>query len=181
MKSTGFTLIELMITIVVGIILITIGVPGIRQFINSTAVEQESNNLFNALHSARSQALALNQDIVLCYANESDTCVSAGFSHLLIFVDKNKDGQLQTANADPDVVLLSGSALNNRLTVLSPRTTYQFTHEGIIRGTGTTITLYNNESGCIARKILLSVSGRAQMCTTSDAGSNGCPSGNYCQ
>ncbi len=180
MKSTGFTLIELMITIIVGIILLTIGVPGIRQFVTASAVEQESNNLFNALHSARSQAIALNQDVVLCYANTSETCVATGFSHLLIFVDKNKDGQFQPANANPDVVLLSGGSLNNSLTILSPRANYRFTHEGMIRGAGATFTLYNNEYSCSARKIILSASGRAQTCSSSDAGVNGCPSGNYC-
>ncbi|TXH62823.1 MAG: prepilin-type N-terminal cleavage/methylation domain-containing protein [Tolumonas sp.] len=180
MQFRGFTLIELLITIVIGVILLTVGVPSMQQFLISSAVTHESNNLFNAFHSARSQAIALNQDIVLCYANTTNTCTTTSLDHLLIFADKDKNGVLDTANADPDVVLLVGGTVSNRITITLPQATYRFTQEGMLRSNGSTITLYNKDSSCTARKLIVSLSGSAQMCDYSKAGTLGCPTGSYC-
>ena len=180
MQFRGFTLIELLITIVIGVILLTVGVPAMQQFVISSAVTHESNNLFNAFHSARSQAIALNQDVVICYANTANTCVTTSPDHLLIFADKDKNGALNTGNPDPDVVLLVGGTVNNRITITIPQANYRFTQEGMLRSNGSTLTLFNNESGCTARKLIVSLSGSAQMCDYSKAGTLGCPTGSYC-
>jgi type IV fimbrial biogenesis protein FimT len=180
MRSRGFTLIELMITIAIAAILLMLGPPSMRQLSTSSSVDQQSSTLFNSLHSARGQAVALNQDVVLCYATSTNICATSGFTHLLMFVDKSADGVLQVGNADPDVILISGGVLDNNVSITSPRTSYQFTNEGLVRSSGATFTLYNNDYGCTARKIILSVSGKAQICKSSDAGTRGCPTGNYC-
>jgi prepilin-type N-terminal cleavage/methylation domain len=180
MSSKGFTLIELIITIVISMILLTIGVPSLRQFMTASAVEQESNNLVNALHSARSQAISLNRNVVLCYADNTNNCVTSAFTHLLMFVDKDGNGVLNTANADPDIVLLTGGSLNSSITVNMPQSNYQFTQEGMLLANTGEITLFNNQSTCIARKIILSLSGNIQLCDSSKAGINNCPSGSYC-
>lgn len=180
-SGKGFTLIELLITIAIGVILLTIGLPAMRQFIVSNAVEQESNNLFNALHSTRSHAIALNQDVVLCYANQLNECVTNDFDHLLIFVDKNKNGTLNITASDPDVILLRGGSIDNTVTINTPQATYRFTQEGMLRNSnGATLTLFNNQYSCSARKILLSLAGSVQNCDSSKAGQYGCPTGNYC-
>ncbi len=177
----GFTIIELLIAMCMAAILLVIAVPGVQQFLTTSAVDQESNNLFNALHSARSQAISLNQDVVLCYANTSNACVTSGFTHLLMFVDKNKDGALQTETADPDSILLNGGVVSSRVTIHSSPdlVNFRFSREGNLRS-GATLTLLNNDSGCHAKKVIVLLSGSAQICDSSDAGNNGCPSGNYC-
>nr|WP_321241730.1 GspH/FimT family pseudopilin [uncultured Tolumonas sp.] len=181
MQERGFTLFELLITIAIGIILLTIGLPSMRQFIVSNAVEQESNNFFNSIHSARSQAIALNQDVVVCYANTSNTCTTTGYNHLLVFVDKDQNGVLNTGNADPDVILLTGGSISNSIILNASQTNYRFTQDGMLRNNGATLTLYNNDFGCSARRIILSLAGSAQICDNSKAGVYGCPTGNYCQ
>lgn len=175
----GFTLIELLITIVIGIILLSVGLPAMRQFIVSSAVEQESSSLYNAIHSARSQAIALNHDVVICYANTSNTCVTTGINHLLMFVDKDKNGALNTGNADPDVVLLTGGTINSSIAISTTQSNYRFTQEGVLRSSGT-LTLYNKDYSCTARKIIASLSGKAQLCDNNKAGVGGCPTGSYC-
>ena len=176
MQSKGFTLIELLITIAISVILLMVAVPSMRQFLTASAVEKESDNLFNAFHSARTQAVALNQDIVVCYANSSNVCSTSGFTHLQMFVDKDKDGTLSIG----DVVLMTGGTVNNTVSISTPQTNYRFTQEGILRGTGATLTLYNKDYSCTARKVILSVSGYSQICDNSQAGNLGCPTGSYC-
>ena len=175
----GFTLIELLITIVIGVILLMVGLPAMRQFIVSSAVELESSSLYNAIHSARSQAIALNQDVVICYANTSNTCVTTGINHLLMFVDKDKNGSLTTGNADPDIVLLTGGTINSSIVIGTTQSNYRFTQEGVLRSSGI-LTLYNNDYSCTARKIIASLSGKAQLCDNNKAGVGSCPTGRYC-
>ena len=56
-KQTGFTLIELMITLVVLAVVATIATPAIQQIIARSAVTSATNDLVSALQVARSQAI----------------------------------------------------------------------------------------------------------------------------
>jgi type IV fimbrial biogenesis protein FimT len=56
-NSQGFTLIEMMIAIVIGAILITVGIPGFFDMIQRNSVSATSNELVAALLYARSEAI----------------------------------------------------------------------------------------------------------------------------
>ena len=66
--STGFTLIELMITLSILVILLTIAVPSFRQFVQAQRVKTTSFDLFSAINYARSEALKRNGDVTLSAA-----------------------------------------------------------------------------------------------------------------
>ena len=66
--SAGFTLIELMITLSILVILLTIAVPSFRQFVQAQRVKTTSFDLFAAITYARSEALKRNGDVTLSAA-----------------------------------------------------------------------------------------------------------------
>ncbi|MES9989962.1 MAG: GspH/FimT family pseudopilin [Candidatus Thiodiazotropha endolucinida] len=56
-KNQGFTLIEMMITVVIAAILLTVGIPSFFNMIERNSVSSTSNELVSALLYARSEAV----------------------------------------------------------------------------------------------------------------------------
>ncbi|MDX1610250.1 MAG: GspH/FimT family pseudopilin [Halofilum sp. (in: g-proteobacteria)] len=63
--ASGFTLIELMITIVVLGIIVGLGIPSLQDYILSTRVKTGSQELFTSLLYARSEALKRNGNVYI--------------------------------------------------------------------------------------------------------------------
>ena len=64
-SATGFTLIELMVTIAIAAILATLAAPSFREYIVSQRIKNASFDLFTALTLARSEAITRNADVDL--------------------------------------------------------------------------------------------------------------------
>lgn len=62
-KSGGFTVIELIVTIAVMAILVTIGIPAIQELIKNNRVTAQSNELAAMINFARNEALRRNDSI----------------------------------------------------------------------------------------------------------------------
>lgn len=62
-KSAGFTLLELMITVVVIGILATFALPSFREFIERSNVRSSAESVLNALQLARAEAVRRNEQI----------------------------------------------------------------------------------------------------------------------
>ena len=62
-QQSGFTLIELMITIAVVAILVTVGIPSFQTLLQSSRMATQSNELIAGLNTARSEAVRRNANI----------------------------------------------------------------------------------------------------------------------
>jgi type IV fimbrial biogenesis protein FimT len=75
----GFTLIELMITMVIAAILLTQAVPSFRTMIANNRITSQVNELVTAINYARSEGAKLNTRMVLCRsANPTAATPSCG-------------------------------------------------------------------------------------------------------
>ena len=77
-SSRGFTLIELMVTVAVLVILLTIGVPSMTNWIDSNRATATANNIVGGLQYARSEAVRLNQDMTFTLTGNNWTVVNGG-------------------------------------------------------------------------------------------------------
>lgn len=74
-KISGFTLVELLITLVVVAITVGIGAPSLRQFIQNSKINVSTNDLVSALQVARSQAIREGMFGCVCPSSSASDAV----------------------------------------------------------------------------------------------------------
>ncbi len=70
----GFTIVELVITILIGGILLTMAVPSFRTIIQNNRITTQANQFLGALSIARSEATRLGIPMSLCSSTDMATC-----------------------------------------------------------------------------------------------------------
>lgn len=73
-RFRGFTLIELMITLLLAAIILTLGVPNFRNIILNNRAATQSNELVTAMNLARSEAVKRGARVSLCPSTDQATC-----------------------------------------------------------------------------------------------------------
>ncbi len=102
-RARGFTLIELMVTIAIAAILITLAAPSFKGIIQSNAISSNVNMFMADLRYARSEAVRRGGTVVMCRSDAPEaanpTCGSGSgpggngwVSGWIIFYDENGNG-----------------------------------------------------------------------------------------
>lgn len=122
--NNGFTLIELMITLVVVIILAAIAAPSFSTMIRENRAATQANNLLSSLQMARSEAINRGVRVTMRRLSNTDTVWEDGWR---VFTDWNGDGQIPAANLNikdcsvdgQDCLLMEQQTLGNNITLTS--------------------------------------------------------------
>lgn len=98
-RQNGFTLVELLITIVVVSVLLATAVPSFMEFIKNNRVTGQANSFVVSTQMARNEAVKRGAGTTMCAANaDLDGCSgnnnwSTGW---IVFSDLNRDGTINT-------------------------------------------------------------------------------------
>ncbi|ANB01445.1 GspH/FimT family pseudopilin [Ectothiorhodospira sp. BSL-9] len=136
MKTRGFTLVELMITLAVAAILATIAVPGFMNLIQTNRVVTQTNELVSAFNLARSEAIRRGVPVTVA-ASTGDDFASGWCVHL--------------GNAcDGDDRLRAYPGMSNMAVGVSGGQPIVFNGRGVKESPAGTVTLIIKPSGCAA-------------------------------
>jgi len=97
MHAEGVTLIELLVTLAVMAIVLTLGIPAFTDFFASSRMAAASNDVVSSMHLARSEAIKRRQPVTLCASTNATSpnpgCSAAANTGVgwLVFVDADAD------------------------------------------------------------------------------------------
>jgi type IV fimbrial biogenesis protein FimT len=169
-KQTGFTLIELMVTIAVLGILLSIGIPSYQNMVLNSRITAQANQVITALNYARSEAVKRAAPATVCATNGGAACAgSKGWSTgWLVFADANGNGTVDGGEA----VLRVWPALggNNTLNT-ETNTKITFTATGVATGFADILWLCDKRGTAEARSIVINSMGRSYV----EKGTATCP------
>ncbi len=119
-RQSAFTLIELMVTLAVAVIVLTVGVPGLQSFFVNSRLTTQTNQLVSALNLARCEAIKRGVWVTVCKSANptasSPSCAASGGweQGWVVFVDSSNIGTIDAGEPvlrvfnKLDVTTLSG-------------------------------------------------------------------------
>jgi len=92
-KTSGFTLIELMVTLMVAGVVLGIGVPAFNELTANNQMATAANDLVSQFHLARTEAIKRRANVTICPSTDGLTCTAGtGFEEgWIVFVDCSTD------------------------------------------------------------------------------------------
>jgi type IV fimbrial biogenesis protein FimT len=89
----AFTLMELMVTLAIVAITMTIAVPAMNDFVKNERLTSYTNTLLTDLILARSTAVERNQPVIVCVSSSQTACTAGAYADgWIVIVDTNSDG-----------------------------------------------------------------------------------------
>jgi len=132
----GFTLYELLITVLIVGVILTVGVPNMLAFNQNSRMTATANDVHSAFHLARSESSRAKTNITVCASDNSmDADADCGGSWnegFIVFVDDNGD---LSVDAGTDSILRSFPAVDDSITlaVANDATFFSFASTGLGR------------------------------------------------
>lgn len=166
-RIAGFTLIELMVTVVVVGILTALAVPSMRTFIQNMRITSQANEFMADLNYTRSESVKRASNVTICKSNDptaaAPTCLTTGTDWgvgRIIFVDSNNDGQ----HASTEELLRVREPLEGGNTLTNAANLIEYTRTGgTTAGAVVTFNLCDTRLAPFGRMITIETTGRTAL------------------
>lgn len=165
----GFTLIELMITIAVAAIVMTVAIPSLSYFTVKLRIDNEMSQLRRLVLSARSNAVSLEENTIICPLSNTGECTADWNNEITAFADIDNNGEY-TAAADTILKIKRETGYDDTLTYAG-QSSIAFAPTGRLSTNESTFIYCPKAENKLARALVLFPSGRSYL--TSDEDDNG--------
>jgi prepilin-type N-terminal cleavage/methylation domain-containing protein len=159
----GFTLVELMVTLAVAMILITVGIPSMTSMYENSRAQGALENIESAFLLARSQAVSYGSRVTVCpmRGTKCDGNWTDGFS---VFLDNGLLGTIDATAGIQDTVILVVDKFHAKDFIKSDFNSLSFTPDGLAQraDNGRFIYCPGSKTNDAARAVDVGLSGRMQ-------------------
>jgi type IV fimbrial biogenesis protein FimT len=133
----GFTLIELMITLVVAAVLMSLAAPSFSRFLANNRLTTQINNFAGALNTARSVAITRNTNAGVCTTNGGASCAAGPWQNgWLVFYLCTAEHGAAYCTAGTNVPLTIYEPLSGGNALTGPATTISYNNLGLVTAGG---------------------------------------------
>ena len=162
-KHHGFTLVELMITLAIAAIVMSIAVPSFNTTIQNSRITTQTNEMVSAINLARMEAIHRGTTVSLCASSDQSSCSGSNDWSVgwIVYEDSVSAGTTTTVSE----VIRVWSALKGSpsLTASNNATFIRYQANGTL---GATRTLTHEISGCTdTQKRVISISAAGRVST----------------
>jgi type IV fimbrial biogenesis protein FimT len=162
--SQGFTRVELLVTLLVATLLLTLGVPAMRDFVLDGRIVAATNNFVTSVNLARATAIKQQRNAQICVSttwnNSPPTCTGGTnwTDGWVVWVDQDADTVLD-AN---EVLRVSETQTGGTSLVGAASTLFQYDPTGFVNA-GDTVDICDGRAGETGRRVTVAATGRVNM------------------
>lgn len=166
-SGKGFSLIEVMVTLAIAAIVLSVGVPSFQSFIQSNRQTTAINELATALQLARSTAVSRRVRVTVCKSPDGLNCATGGGSGdwsqgWMVFANPGNGNA--PANPNTDLLRVHGALAGNATLIGSGPTVNRvsFRPQGMVDGNIGTITYCDSRGASHASALVISFGGQVR-------------------
>ena len=167
-RNTGFTLVELLITVALVAIVLGLGVPSFQSTVLNNRLTTQANALVAGLQFARSEAVKRSRRVTVCRSADGTSCAASGGwdQGWIVFLDADDDGDW---DAGEDILRVNEALVGTGQSLVGSADVAQyisFASTGVPRkpdGTAQSGTLFlcDSRGSDYSRTVTLSQTGKA--------------------
>jgi type IV fimbrial biogenesis protein FimT len=174
LKSTGFTILEMLMVVSIAAVLMMVGIPTFEEFRHKQRMTASISLLHSQIIFARDQAIKLNTNVIACPGNLHSGCSQSNnwTDGWIVFGDLNNDQQF----SELESLYRYEPALEEIMVVgNSGRQQLNFYGNGSAPGSNGSITFCDQRGPTKARKLVISNVGRIRRDQADDMNILNCP------
>lgn len=176
MNCAGMTLMELLVTLSIAAILLTIAIPAFDSMLQRNRLATLANDLLTNLHLSRGEATRRNARVVLCKSSDGVACTNSGHwgQGWIVFHDVNNNAQID----DGEEILRAHASIASNLVLKGNTPVENYVSYAAMGGArlvsgafqaGTLTLCQQSTESSEARKLVISATGRPRVLTTTVA------------
>ncbi|MBV1932791.1 MAG: GspH/FimT family pseudopilin [Porticoccaceae bacterium] len=113
-STRGFTLLELLVTLAIASILVTLGTPSFMAVLRTNKLSGQANDFISSLNIARSEAVHRSSQTTMCQSADGTSCGGEWENGWIVFIDPANTG---VVNAGEEIILVNDGLDNARHTL----------------------------------------------------------------